>query len=432
MTLSVRDCSPFAPAPSAADAAWLSRLALASRGGDLVLRLEDGREDEPVVRCDEFGSWWAGRYVGSIAFEGRRLDILPRFGEETLRSWIAGAFNLALVDTPGRLGGDDAFVARLLAAVWSRAFVSAARHGPPALRSDVRESGLTVRGRLDVPATVRLRASGAPGAASVRREKSLDHAVTAAIVAAWSELSRALGRGGDWMPDRLGEIVPHMAAAVGARPRIPTREEIDRVRLTPITAGFRPLAELSARIAARRGLSPLSSEDGECKGILLDVAELWELYVLGAMRRAWPGADVLHGTREAGESRPLLRNASGQGLGTMKPDAVIREGGSVLLVADAKYKRLHPSARVAAPQREDLYQMAAYVGRWGASGILLYPEDPAAPGMPAAEAGSPWTLADGATVSFSALPACVDAAAAKLRGAVRLPSQSTPNGRMAA
>ncbi len=431
MTLSVRDCSPFAPAPSAADAAWLSRLALASRGGDLVLRLEQGREDEPVVRCDEFGSWWAGRYVGSLTFEGRRLDILPRFGEETLRAWIAGAFNLALVDTPGRLGGDDSFVARLLAAVWSRAFVAAARHGAPALRADVRESGLTVRGRIDVPATVRLRAFQVPGVASVRREKSLDHAVTAAIVAAWAELSQAVGHGG-WLPDRLGEIVPHMVAAVGVRPRVPTREEIDRVRLTPITAGFRPLAELSARIAARRGLSPRSSDDGECKGVLLDVAELWELYVLGAIRRAWPDADVLHGAREAGESRPLLRNASGHGLGTMKPDAVIREGERVLLVADAKYKTLQPAVRVAVPQREDLYQMAAYLGRWGAAGILLYPEDPAAPGTPPAEAGSPWVLADGTAVAFAALPAGVDAAAAKLRGIVRLTSRSSLNGRLAA
>ncbi len=394
---------------------------MASRSGGFVLRLENGREDEPVVRCEADGSWWAGRYVGSLSFEGRRLDILPRFGEETLYSWIAGAFNLALVDTPGRLGRDDSFVPRLLAVVWSRAFDAAARHGAPSLRTDARERGLTVKGRLDVPTTVTLRSAGSPDAAFVRREKSLDHAVSAAIVAAWAELSRILGLNSNWMPDRLREIVSHMVAAVGARPRIPTHEEINRVRLTPITAGFRSLAELSARIATRRGLSPLSSEIGECKGILLDVAELWELYVLGTMRRAWPEADILHGTREIGETRSLLRSASGMGLGTMKPDAVVKRRGNVFLVADAKYKRLHQSARTSTPQREDLYQIAAYIGRWETNGILLYPEDPAVPTTPLAEAQSPWLLADGKAVSFVTLPADIDAAAAKLKGSAHFP-----------
>lgn len=414
MTLSVRDCSPFVPRPSPADEAWLPRLSRATRGGELILRLEEGREDEPVVMCDPDGSWRAGRYVGSLSFEGRRLDILPRFGEETLRSWIAGAFNLALADTPGRPGSDESFVARLLAAVWTRAFVSAARHGPPSLRSDVRDVGLTVRGKIDLPASVALRAAGRPGVASIRRERSLDHAVTAAIVAAWAELSKALGRGGDWLPDRLAEIIPRMTAAVGSRPRIPSLAEIDAVRLTPITAGFRPLAELSARIASGRGLSPLSSEDGTCRGVLLDVAELWELFVLGALRGAWPDLDVLHGTRELGAALPLLRNAEGRGLGTMRPDAVARNRSGVVFVADAKYKRLHPTAWNPAPQREDLYQMAAYVGRWGAEGLLIYPEDPGTPGEPPAASGSPWFLGGGQAISFVSLPARLDEARARL------------------
>lgn len=417
MTLKARDCSPILPRPAPADAAWLSRLATASRHGDIVLRLEEGREDEPVVRCEVDGTWWAGRYVGSVVFEGRRLDIAPRFGEETLKSWIAGAFNLALVDTPGRLEADDSFVARLLAAVWSRAFVAAARHGPPSLRADTRESGSVVRGRIDVPATILLRAAGRPGVASIRREKSLDHAIAAAIVAAWAELSRTLGRDGDWLPERLAEIIPHMVGAVGSRPRVPRKEEIDRVRLTPITAGFRSLAELSARIASRRGLSPLSSDGGECKGLLLDVAELWELYVLGALRRAWPGADVAHGTRDLGETRPLLTNRVGSGIGIMKPDAVVRSAGRALLVADAKYKRLLPTQYTQAPQREDIYQMAAYVSRFGAGGApgaLIYPEDPESPGTSPAEAGGPWMMADGSAISFITLPHRVDAAADKL------------------
>lgn len=426
MSLSAKDCSPFEPRPSSADASWLGRLAAASRHGDLVVRLEEGREDEPVVACDPDGTWRAGRYVGSLLFEGRRLDIRPRFGEETLRSWFSGAFNIALAETRGRLMEDDWFVPWLLASVWSRSFVTAARHGLPSLRADIRESGLAIRGRLDVPGTVRLRAAGLPGAASVRREKSLDNPIAASIVAARAELSRWLGtrREAEWMPERVKELMPHLVGAVGPRPRVPSAAEIDRVRLTPITAGFRPLAELSIRIAGRRGLAAGASDEGQCKGVLLDVAELWELYVLAALRRAWPGMDVSHGTRGA-EHRPLLRNDRNVPLGMLKPDALVGMGGRISAIVDAKYKRLWPSVWNLAPQREDMYQLAAYMARYGdprnvTQGVLAYPSDSDHASAPPAETDGPWHLDPLSEVRFITLPHGIDDAARKLRETVPL------------
>ena len=421
MILSVKDCSAFDPRPSATDAAWLGRLATAAMHGHLVIRLEEGREDEPVVWCERDGSWWAGRYVGSLTFEGRSLHIRPRFGESTLHSWFAGAFNLALAETHGKLIEDDWFVPWLLGSVWSRSFVLAARHGLPSLRTDIRESGLSIKGRLDVPGTVRLRVAGNPGALSLRRDKSLVNPISAAVVAAHAELSRWLGsrRDSEWMPERVKDLMPHLIAAVGSRPRLPTRAELDRVRLTPITAGFRPLAELSVLIAGRRGVLGNPSDEGTCTGVLLDVAELWELYVLAVLRRTWPGLEIAHGTRGPA-ARALLKNGRGESLGLLKPDAVIRRGGKVAAVADAKYKRLCPSRWNSPPQREDLYQLAAYLGRYGDGGnpipgALVYPFDPAHPTVPPAEAGNPWYLDAGNEVRFIVLPHDIDEAIRKMK-----------------
>ncbi|MBK8119961.1 MAG: hypothetical protein IPK39_12925 [Sulfuritalea sp.] len=181
------------------------------------------------------------------------------------------------------------------------------------------------------------------------------------------------------MPEQVKELMPNLVGAVGCRPKVPTTAQIDRVRLAPITAGFRPLAELSIRIAGRRGLSAGASDEGQCKGVLLDVAELWELYVLAALRRAWPGMDVAHGTRGANH-RPLLRNDRGVPLGILKPDAIVGRGGQIVAIVDAKYKRLWPSAWNPAPQREDMYQLVAYMTRYGdprniTQGVLVYPFD---------------------------------------------------------
>ncbi len=427
MIFEARDCLPLEPQPEGAEVDWLKRLVAATRGGANVVSIGPGRdEDEPIVRCLPDGTWCAGRYVGSVFFEGRRLTIHPRFGLEALRSWLFHATNVALVQSPGALREDESFIVQLIAAVWALGFVEAARHGLPALRYEARHTGAVIRGRLDVQASVRLLASGGGSVISVRREKSLDHAASRAIVAAYSVLRRWVGTADDqWLPARARELLPQLVSVTGIRPKVPSCAELERVRYTPITAGFAPIAELSRQIANRRGLASDSKPDGDCQGILLDVAELWELYVLAVLRRAAGHLSVLHGTRELAAPGSLLQSTvDGASLGALRPDALVKDRTRVVCVLDAKYKQLHPTAFApAGPQREDLYQLAAYLARFGSSprdacGVLVYPFDPARPAVPLAEIRSPWLLDATKSVVFVTLPHEMGPAAAKLSAAV--------------
>lgn len=428
MKLVARDCSPLSPQPTVAEAAWLRRLATSVRATDLVVPISSERdEDEPVVYCAWDGIWWAGRYVGSLSFEGHSLTINPRFGLATLRNWLFEAASVVVTDAPGKLREDESFIAQLLASVWAHGFVEAARHGLPALRRDVATKGPTIRGRLDVAASLRLITAGGGQVVSVRSERSLDHAASDAIVAAYEALRRWLRVPDEqWMPARAKELIPYLMVVTGARPRVPTKAELDRIRYTPITAGFAPIAELSRQIANRRGRAADISASGKSKGVLLDVAELWEIYVLSVLRKAATPLTVTHGTRDKTATKKLLHsNVTGQGLGTLIPDAILHARGRVQGVADAKYKSLHPSA--SAPngaQREDLYQMAAYLGRFvppdgGVSwGLLAYPLDPARPSIPQAEQFSPWSLDGGRNVVFTSLPHVASDAVTKLRALI--------------
>lgn len=428
MKLVARDCSPLAPQPTAAEAAWLRRLATNVRATDLVVPISGERnEDEPVVYCAWDGTWWAGRYVGSLSFEGHSLTIEPRFGLATLRNWLFEATSVVLTDAPGKLREDESFIAQLLASVWAHGFVEAARHGLPALRRDVATKGQTIRGRLDVAASLRMIAAGGGQVVSIRSERSLDHAASDAIVAAYEVLRRWLGVPDEhWMPARAKELIPNLMSVTGARPRVPTKAELDKIRYTPITAGFAPIAELSRQIANRRGLAADVNASGETKGVLLDVAELWEMYVLSVLRKAAAPLTVTHGTREKAATKKMLHSdVTGQGLGTLIPDAILHAGGQVQGVLDAKYKSLHPSASAPnGPQREDLYQMAAYLGRlipavgrmsWG---VLAYPLDPARPSIPPAEQFSPWSLDGGRKIVFTSLPHSASEAVTKIRALI--------------
>lgn len=414
MTFVAQDCSPLDPQPTSVEAAWLRRLAANVRAIELIVPISGDREaDEPVVYCAWDGTWWAGRYVGSVSFEGRNLIITPRFGLAALRQWLSEATLVVLTEAPGTLREDESFIAQLLASVWGHGFVQAARHGLPALRREVVNRGTTIRGRLDVAASVQLLAAGGRKVASFRSERSLDHAASDAIVAAYVVLRRWLGVPDEqWMPARAKELLPHLMAVTGARPRAPTKAQLDRIRYSPITAGFAPIAELSRQIANHRGLAADIHADGQTKGILLDVAELWEMYVLSVLRKSAAPFSVIHGTREKASRKKLLySDVTRQDMGTLIPDAIIHAGELVAGVVDAKYKSLHPSSMSPnGPQREDLYQMAAYLGRFTAPGeatawgILAYPCEPCRPGVAPAEQNSPWSLDHRKKIMFASLP----------------------------
>lgn len=405
--LEVRDLSPITDL-SEEDDEWLSQLQDHLRTSDHVIRLGesegDGDEDFVISR-DPYGNWQAGRYIGELAFSDRRLRISPRLGKDTITQWLAGALNLIAVPDTAARRTSEAFLASLMGAVWSRAVDAASRHGPPAIRREHRHEGFYVRGRLDVSRSARLRRSGSAHVASTTRPRDLDNDVSRALVAAERVLSQHIGHT-RWRTLRVRRILPRLVGAVGARPRPPSDQSLARIRYTPITRPFKEVAQLSARIARQQGFSA-TGEKGKAEGLLLDVAELWELFLLHCTRRAFPALRVEHGTT-AGSDSFLLHAAadSHKRMGRLKPDILVRNGEQVVAVLDAKYKRLlnYWPERPAGVDREDLYQLASYLARHdpggNAVGGLLYPHDTGEDKRATAEMDGPWRAASGSIVVF--------------------------------
>ena len=244
------------------------------------------------------------------------------------------------------------------------------------LRLPSRHEGVFVRGRLDVPRTIALRGEGREAIGSLTYDRSLTHPATQAIVCADRVLGSMIPDTAEWRTERVRQVMPPLRGAVGARPRLPTEHELSRVRYTPITKPFERAAQLSHRIASRLGYG-VSAEDGRDEGLLIDVAELWELFVLNCLRRALPPTlELEHGT-QADHSDYFMRSLDGsKEIGKLKPDLLIRSGDAVFAVLDTKYKRLQDSPeRPRGIEPGDLYQIAAYSLRyrpsWGAA--LVYP-----------------------------------------------------------
>ena len=426
-TLSFTDLGEADREPTAEEHHWLEELASTTSPAAFTARmgksLAADDADEPIVTRDpRTGRWQAGRYIGELYRDGRVLEIRPRLGIETIAHWAGAALNVQILPNTAEHTDSPALIAELVAATWRSTLADAARHGLPGLRTPRLHISEHARGRIDVAHTLRLRAAQRPQVASISRPKNIDNPISRIIVLADRVLDRRLKRR-DWRGERIEEIMPRLRAAVGHRPALPTPRELASVRYTPITLPYRRVAELSYQIARHRGLR--SQATGEStEGLLIDVAELWELFLVHCAKRAFGTQNVTHGTHLR-QGRPLLCSQQHETatLGRLYPDLLIGPVDRPTAIIDAKYKRLTNRYGV---DRADLYQLNAYLAAHTSaplpSGTLAYvrfPDKPHyEPRLADAERRGPWRTMHGHTVSFERFPITEEECVAALQALV--------------
>lgn len=386
----VLEATDLSPIPNVNDEQrrWLSELAASADTAALSLRLS-GRasEDiEPVVSYDEAsGLWWAGRFIGEVQFQGRTLRILPRFGMPQLHRWLFHISGVRLIASKGRYEASRIWLWELLAKLWEAQLLSAAKHGLPTIRIDELHVGETIRGRLDVRLTAELLSQGRHAVVSRPRNRRIDSTIGGVIVHALGHLRRALDHHGNersWLTERGFNVVKELCVHISPKVAAVAASSKRPLRYTPITEGYRQVVELSRAIARQRPSSSTAMGRNEVIGVLIDMAELWELYVFHVLRCQLPEFEVVHTGRNATPNHWLLQSQNkGERLGGLLPDILVlnRRTARTVAVLDAKYKSTIPSReRPHGVLREDLYQMIAYLSALGTDqsglvGGLIYP-----------------------------------------------------------
>lgn len=430
-TVVFQDLSPKSPEDAAEDQ-WLGRLAAHLENENHVLRLTAGGariddEDDPALHRGPDGNWWAGRFIGELRFEDREVRIEPRLGIDVVGAWLAHALNLTVVPKAATSAAHGPLIVQLVDRVWSAAVADAARHGGPRLRRTSRHDHVFIRGRLDIPATIRHRAARRPVVGTIRTERDLDNAVSQVLVLADRALRSLLPVSPAWRPVRTGETLSQLRGTVGSQPTLPDIRDLRRVRYSPITRRFAPVALLSHEIARRRG-HLTSPSRADVSGVLIDVAELWELFLVHCARRAFGPTRVEHGTAEREGAHLLVSlHRPGVHLGRLKPDILIRDtSGALYAVVDAKYKRLRSwQGSPSGVDRGDLYQLTSYLsGHDVPVGALAYP--PHDTDAATADLDGPWLTRAGQQARFARVPAAATDAAPALRALVEFSGEGTP------
>jgi 5-methylcytosine-specific restriction enzyme subunit McrC len=396
--------------PNDEEREWLAEIAELSPQQFVLnaqLEIDHQPTTEPILTRDIEG-WRANRYIGEIRHNGRKLVIEPRLGIETITSWISAILNVQVLPrTAQQIAGANNAVTQLLAALWRASVLTAGQHALPRMGQKLSSHGLSVKGRLDGSATSRRRAKGHFDLVSTRVVRSYDNAPARAVVLADRYFDRHLA-GAQWRGPRLDEQMVALRNATGTRPQRPSLIDIRKARYSPITIKWRRAAELSWRIISKDPLG-VAADDDSTYGVLIDVAELWEMFVLHCAVLA-TSQPVLHGTNTQ-SSGHLARSTvdSSRALGKLYPDVLVGDRPITALL-DAKYKRLGGRRGIG---REDLYQLHAYSSTFESPlAALVYPAIDSE--IPRDERDSPWRTNSG-ELSFLTLPTDAQSCVAKLK-----------------
>jgi len=162
-------------------------------------------------------------------------------------------------------------------------------------------------------------------------------------------------------------------AATTVKPR-----DIDQLHFDRTTARWKPTFERARWLL--EGLFPdvrAGEVDGTC--LLFNMERLFEAFLGVKVRRAWKDHGSNLDVALQGPRRDLAASSQGPAF-ELRPDISIIEGDRVVRIFDAKWKTLDAASSNFGVDRTDVYQLAAYAGRYRCENIgLVYPVAPSVP-----------------------------------------------------
>lgn len=138
-----------------------------------------------------------------------------------------------------------------------------------------------------------------------------------------------------------------------------TTKQLNEIQLNRKSNGYNNALEL-ARLIILNYSPDISNGKEKMLSLLFDMNKLWETYILKQLQKAALGTDIEVSGQES---------KSFWGSNSLKPDIVLRQGGTTFII-DTKWKRPQKSSASVS----DLRQMYTYGRFWNAERVmLLYP-----------------------------------------------------------
>lgn len=305
----------------------------------------------------------SGGYVGSIVGPSCRVVIRPKVPLSSLFQLLDPEGPVRETEGETTAGaGDDAFAflaIRLARLLTERAAVGLHRGY---IEQTVR--GPFVQGRLDVPAQLRSGGIARKELLHCRYDEFTADVPCNQVAKATAEQVRGSPLASAVIRAALTRSLESFA---GVRASCLDAEAF-AAAASPLAEGYRPLLAVCRLLAD--GLACDGDNSWRFPAFLIDMDRAFERYVTLAVARAFAGRQGY--TVAPQPLYPGSRCVTGQPHLRIRPDMVVEKAGRPLLVVDAKWKFMDPSALVP----PDVYQVVAYATVLGVdSAVLVYPGD---------------------------------------------------------
>ncbi len=309
---------------------------------------------KPLPGEDEY-ELKAKSIVGTVVLPSLRLLIRPKVGLKNLFFLLGYGIELASWAEERFPYEREPDLLEAVAYLFEAEVSRAARQGLVRGYQARQETLTTLRGRLDIADQIRIRQAMTFPLECSFEEYTEDIELNRVVKAALRRLLQFPGLSSDVVRRlrfryRIFDEVVSGTYGPGSLPRI---------EFTRLNEHWKPAAELARLILNQESLR---DETGKTLGIsfTVDMNVLFERFVEKVVVREARSARL---QLVAQAPRQLSANVP------MRPDLVLRDGGSDLAVGDAKYKERDDEG----PPNEDLYQLLAYCISLGLrAGLLVY------------------------------------------------------------
>ncbi len=314
-----------------------------------------------VNKATFYTSHCIGFYSTKIADKPIDIIIKPRFGDGIFDYLLSYAYGIYLPKGTSATSDKKSNNLWLIAIMWKATLEKAMTKSQIPKEYQKFEKNLsTYKGQLNISKHIQYNLFDKSKFYCSYRKLTMDTTINQTIVYVYKLLEK-IGYG-NLLKD-IAEYVK-MLHSFGVQQNPITQRDIQHIQYTKLNIYYKKVMELSSLIIKSQSKSSdILSKNNDSFSYFLDIAELWENYLLKVLQKGLPQYDIYSPNEKGGIS--LFDDGSRE----IRPDIIIKNDGEVIAVLDAKYKWYNQIGEFAdynnSVSRDDLYQMSTYMYHYG-------------------------------------------------------------------
>lgn len=316
-----------------------------------------GAKSKVVNKATFFTSHYIGYYSTNIDNETIDIKIEPRFGKKVLDYLISYAYGIYLPKGMSSSSSKKSNSLWLIALMWKATLNRAITKSqiPKAYQKEQKNID-TFKGQLNISKHIQHNLFDKSKFYCNYRKLTMDTVINQTIRYTYYLLEK---QGfGNLLKDTAEYDL--MLSSFGVQRRTVPLHKIQNIRYSKLNIYYKKVMELSGLIIKSQSkTSDITSNSNDGFSYFVDIAQLWEEYLLKVLQRNLPQYEIYSPNERGGMN--LFEDGSRE----IRPDIIIEKDSKVIAVLDAKYKWYKKIGKYAdidnSVSREDLYQMATYL-----------------------------------------------------------------------